>query len=143
MPFGIGPLQFSKYFPEDPHNSYLNAFMSGGWLSGACYPALVAADAGVRLRARCSSHALAADHDRGLSPAIVGVATESFIIDTDHWRHTFLLLGLMWGLIAATRRHARAQRCRRDRRVEDGARLLHAQDGPSYTFSRRSVAQPG
>ena len=31
-PFGIGPLQFSHYFPEDTHNSYLNAFMSGGWL---------------------------------------------------------------------------------------------------------------
>src|ERR1700704_5804855 len=31
LPFGIGPLQFHKYFPEDTHNSYLNAFMSGGW----------------------------------------------------------------------------------------------------------------
>ncbi len=36
VPLGIGPLQFSKIFPEDPHNSYLNAFMSGGWLSGVC-----------------------------------------------------------------------------------------------------------
>jgi len=34
-----------------------------------------------------------------------GVATESFIIDTDHWRHTFLLMGLMWGLIAANRNY--------------------------------------
>ena len=41
LPFGIGPLQFHNYFPEDTHNSYLNAFMSGGWLSGICYPALV------------------------------------------------------------------------------------------------------
>ena len=41
LPFGIGPLQFHRYFPEDTHNSYLNAFMSGGWLSGICYPALV------------------------------------------------------------------------------------------------------
>ncbi len=39
-PFGIGPLQFGKIFPEDTHNSFLNAFMSGGWLSGVCYPAL-------------------------------------------------------------------------------------------------------
>src|SRR5580692_9302181 len=38
LPFGIGPLQFHNYFPEDTHNSYLNAFMSGGWLSGLCYP---------------------------------------------------------------------------------------------------------
>jgi len=35
LPFGIGPLQFNRYFPEDTHNSYLNAFMSGGWLSGS------------------------------------------------------------------------------------------------------------
>src|ERR1700759_3677456 len=42
LPFGIGPLQFHNYFPEDTHNSYLNAFMSGGWLSGICYPALIA-----------------------------------------------------------------------------------------------------
>src|ERR1700733_2345413 len=41
LPFGIGPLQFHNYFPEDTHNSYLNAFMSGGWLAGICYPALV------------------------------------------------------------------------------------------------------
>lgn len=41
LPFGIGPLQFNRYFPEDTHNSYLNAFMSGGWIAGICYPALV------------------------------------------------------------------------------------------------------
>jgi hypothetical protein len=28
-PWGIGPLQFSKYFPEDPHNSFLDSFMVG------------------------------------------------------------------------------------------------------------------
>src|SRR5579864_5932735 len=42
LPFGIGPLQFHNYFPEDTHNSYLNAFMSGGWLAGICYPTLIA-----------------------------------------------------------------------------------------------------
>ena len=36
VPFGIGPLQFHNYFPEDTHNSYQNAFMSGGWLAGVC-----------------------------------------------------------------------------------------------------------
>src|ERR1700724_2888046 len=33
LPFGIGPLQFHRFFPEHTHNSYLNAFMSGGWIS--------------------------------------------------------------------------------------------------------------
>ena len=37
-PFGIGPLQFSKQFlSEDPHNTFLNSFMSGGWLAGLAY----------------------------------------------------------------------------------------------------------
>src|SRR5664279_2472923 len=40
-PFGIGPLQFHNYFPEDTHNSFLNAFMSGGWIAGICFPTLV------------------------------------------------------------------------------------------------------
>ena len=41
--------------------------------------------------------------------AYFGVASESFIIDTDHWRHTFLLMGLMWGLIAASRNYRRRE----------------------------------
>jgi hypothetical protein len=32
--------------------------------------------------------------------AFFGIAAESVIIDTDHWRHYFLLLGVLWGLMA-------------------------------------------
>ena len=32
----------------------------------------------------------------------VGEAVEGLIVDTDHWRHFFLLLGLIWGLAVAT-----------------------------------------
>jgi hypothetical protein len=67
-----------------------------------------------------------------------GVATESFIIDSDHWRHAFMLMGLMWGLIAATRRHAaRAGAPAGDDRLpfEDGHRpALARPGGASYTF---------
>jgi hypothetical protein len=37
----------------------------------------------------------------------VGEVAEGFIIDTDHWRHFFLLLGVVWGLAAATDRYTR------------------------------------
>ncbi|MBS0528129.1 MAG: O-antigen ligase domain-containing protein, partial [Proteobacteria bacterium] len=30
---------------------------------------------------------------------------ESFIIDTDHWRHFWLMLGTMWGMFAATHQY--------------------------------------
>ena len=99
-PFGIGPLQFHTYFPEDTHNSYLNAFMSGGWLSGVCYPALVFVTAlnGFRyifVRVPWQRAYLA------IFSAYLGTVGESFIIDTDHWRHFWMMLGLMWGLYVA------------------------------------------
>ena len=31
-----------------------------------------------------------------------GEAFESFVVDTDHWRHYFLALGLVWGLAVAS-----------------------------------------
>jgi hypothetical protein len=101
VPFGIGPLQFSKIFPEDPHNSYLNAFMSGGWIAGVCYPTLVLLSLAFGLRyvfvtTPWQSVMIA------VYAAYLGMMIESIIIDTDHWRHVFLLLGVLWGLIAAT-----------------------------------------
>jgi hypothetical protein len=106
LPFGIGPLQFHRYFPEDTHNSYLNAFMSGGWLSGICYPTLVFATVilGFRhlfVRARWQRSYIA------IFAAFLGTVGESFIIDTDHWRHFFMMLGTMWGMFAAAQSHAR------------------------------------
>jgi hypothetical protein len=102
VPFGIGPLQFSKIFPEDPHNSYLNAFMSGGWLSGVCYPTLVLLTLAYGLR--CVFIATPWQSTMiVIYSAYAGMMVESIVIDSDHWRHMFLLLGVLWGLIAATR----------------------------------------
>jgi hypothetical protein len=39
--WGSGP-QFARLFVEDPHNTFLNTFMSGGWLAGFCYLTLCA-----------------------------------------------------------------------------------------------------
>ena len=101
-PFGIGPMQFHNYFPEDPHNTYLNAFMSGGWLSGVCAATLVLLTLSFGFRAVFVTTPWQPTLIAVYS-AYVGLAVESAIIDTDHWRHSFLLLGVLWGLIAATR----------------------------------------
>lgn len=104
MPFGIGPLQFRNYFPEDTHNSFLNAFMSGGWISGVCYPALVFSTVILGFR-----HVLTpVPWQRvylAIFAAFLGSAAESFIIDTDHWRHFWMMLGAMWGMFAAAHRY--------------------------------------
>jgi hypothetical protein len=103
-PLGIGPLQFSHFFPEDAHNTFLNSFMSGGWVSGFAYLtlALVTIVTGLRFVLiqtpwRPTFQAVYA--------AFVGVTAESAIIDIDHWRHYFLILGVLWGLIVMSRAH--------------------------------------
>src|SRR5215510_1305284 len=104
LPFGIGPLQFNRYFPEDTHNSYLNAFMSGGWLSGVCYPALVFTTSALGLRYVFVRVPWQKTY-LAIYSAFLGTVGESFIIDTDHWRHFWLMLGAMWGMFAAAQRY--------------------------------------
>lgn len=102
LPLGIGPLQFGRYFPEDTHNSFLNAFMSGGWISGIAYPLMIAFSVvlgfkAILIRAPWRRAFLA------IFATFLGTVGESFIIDTDHWRHFFLILGLVWGTSVASR----------------------------------------
>jgi len=102
-PWGLGPFQFAKIFPEDPHNVYLNAFMTGGWLGGITYLLIVSMTLWVGL-----TGALRATPWRPVLLAtwatFIAVVGEGAIIDTDHWRHFWLLTGLLWGgAIAASR----------------------------------------
>jgi hypothetical protein len=102
-PTGIGPLQFRRFFPEDTHNSFLNAFMSGGWISGILYPALVFITAAYGLRNVFVRTPWQRTYIVIVSTMMVTLL-ESFIIDTDHWRHYFLLIGLTWGVAIASSR---------------------------------------
>lgn len=100
LPLGIGPLQFTKFFPEDTHNSFLNAFMSGGWIAGVCFPALVFITVvlGFKLvfvRVPWQRMYLA------VFSTFLGTVGEAFIIDVDHWRHFWMMLGAMWAMFAA------------------------------------------
>ncbi len=103
-PLGIGPMVFSKIFPEDEHNIWLKSLTSYGWLGFLCYVSLIAwtLSAGFKYLLR----------NRPWQPylmialiTIVGHSVIGFVIDTDHWRHFYLLLGILWGCFALERRH--------------------------------------
>jgi hypothetical protein len=101
-PLGIGALQFWRFFGEDAHNSYLNSFMSGGWLSGFAYLTLTA------ITLASATRFLRADTPwrsgfQVIYAAYLGIALESAIIDSEHWRHYYLILGALWGLMIASR----------------------------------------
>ena len=101
MPFGIGPLQFGgNYHFEDVHQVYLNMFLGHGWLGGGVYIVLVVLTLAMGLKGAFTSSPF-----QGLMivtvSSYIGVVGEGFIVDTDHWRHFFLLVAAVWGLFLA------------------------------------------
>ena len=59
--------------------------------------------------------------------AFVGEVGESYIIDVQHWRHYYLIMGMVWGLVIAGRAwgrdEARAVATRSGRRAASGEPL--------------------
>jgi hypothetical protein len=107
QPFGIGPLQFGKVYGEDTHNIWLKALFDYSWLGFAAYFVLIVVTlaGGLRILFR----------DRPWQPylqcayiVLIGHIAIGMIIDTDHWRHFYVLLGIVWGCIALEARYSRA-----------------------------------
>ena len=103
LPFGFGPLRFGHIFPQDPHEVFISAFASFGWIGGLAFLAFVATTLyyGWRLSFRRSP----------LQPQVIALWSallpqilQGVQIDTSHWRHVFVLCGCLYGLVAAERR---------------------------------------
>ena len=100
MPGGFGPLRWRRTFGLEPHNSYVGGFANGGWLGGFAFIALVAATTFVGFRL-CLQPSPFRRHAQIAWPALFMFFLQAVQIDVDHWRHVYLLLGLLWGLEAA------------------------------------------
>ena len=101
FPNGMGPYEFARVYGLQQHNVYLQAFLVYGWAGGIAYTMLLLTTLwiGFRtllLRTPWQPYLLTA------YATFVGEVLEGFVIDTDHWRHFYLLLGVIWGLAAAT-----------------------------------------
>ena len=101
QPFGIGIFQFGKVVGADVHNTYLNGFLSYGWLGGVSLIVVTLLTLAFGFR-----YVLVATPWRPIFICTLSTWTilmvEAAVIDIDHWRHQWALLGMMWGFIAAT-----------------------------------------
>lgn len=100
-PFGIGTHTFrDTYHNEEAHNVYLSQLLNAGWIGGTLYIASVLVTLGAALHAIRRRNALQGPLIIATA-AFAGLAFEGLVIDTDHWRHFFVLMALIWGLLDA------------------------------------------
>lgn len=116
-PLGIGALEFGRvHHHEDVHEVYLNMFLNTGWVGGTLYIFLVLATVVLGLRLVLQERG-----GDGVGAVVVaaffGMALEGAVIDTDHWRHFYLIMAMVWGMGLA-RPFARRPRSRSGRSGE-------------------------
>lgn len=106
-PLGIGALVFGRMYGEDTHNIWLKALLDYSWLGFAAYLTLIVwtIAGGFRILFR----------DRPWQPFLlcayavfIGHVLLGTVIDTNHWRHFYILLGVIWGAMTLEARHQRA-----------------------------------
>jgi hypothetical protein len=118
-PLGIGPLQFAKYLTEDPHNSFLDAFVAGGWLGGFTFMALVLVTVVVGMRHVFVRSPWQRTYIAAYA-TFIGEVGESYIIDVQHWRHYYLIMGMIWAMMVADRSVRRATQVPQQARYAEG-----------------------
>jgi O-antigen ligase len=100
-PLGIGPNEFYQLrIIEAPHNTYVTVLHTYGWGGGFVFFVFMAMTIW-----RGATFVLRRSPNRLLLIPLIAVfiplCIEAAIIDLDHWRHFFLVAGLIWGVTAA------------------------------------------
>lgn len=98
-PLGIGPLEFGVMLGEDTHNIWLKTLLDYSWLGFAAYLTLIvwtlAGGFRILFRSRPWQPFLLTAYVVFVGHVLLGT-----VIDTNHWRHFYLLLGMVWAAMA-------------------------------------------
>ncbi len=103
LPFGFGPNRFWIFYTENPHNTFIMAFSSYGWMGGIVFIAFIVTTIAISIRTvmlRTPFQPYAIVIFAGFVPHLI----QMFQIDMDRWRHLFMMYGLTWGLAAISLR---------------------------------------
>ena len=102
---GAGQSESEQYQGMAPHNLFLHVLVESGWIGGLAFYIFI----GLTFF-RCSRFILRPSPTRGYCQvalaSLSGILVQSAFIDSTHWRHFYLLLGMVWGftLVAQTAR---------------------------------------
>lgn len=101
-PLGIGAIEFGRMFGEDEHDIWLKTLTTYGWLGFAAHLSLVIWTLVAAFPLMFRSGPLQAVTQIAYI-VFLGHILMAAVIDIDHWRHVYLLFGILWGAIAADR----------------------------------------
>jgi O-antigen ligase len=95
-PFGVGPGQFELVAPISAHSTYVRVFAEQGLPGILAFLALFVFTLGAAL-----ANAVAGRDTYGIGSAALlgawcGLLVNSFVIDTLHWRHLWVVAALIW-----------------------------------------------
>ena len=104
-PLGIGPYEWAHIAGLMPHNIYANVFVSGGLISLLGFLGLTAGTLWVGFRGAKLESPFRSVLILGLS-VFIAHAIQGLLIDSNHWRHLYVVMALVWGLALAAERTA-------------------------------------
>jgi O-antigen ligase len=95
-PFGVGPGQFELVAPISAHSTYVRVFAEQGLLGILVFLAFLLFTLGAAF-----ANAVAGRDTYGIGSAALlgawcGLLVNSFVIDTLHWRHLWVVAALVW-----------------------------------------------
>ncbi len=100
-PLGIGAGEFARLrIKEEPHNTYVNIFHIYGWGGGLVFIILI----WLTIKKGVKSVMKKSPNRSIMIPLIatfIPLMIEAAIIDIDHWRLFYILVGLIWGVAAS------------------------------------------
>jgi O-antigen ligase len=118
-PLGVGPGQFDDHSPVSTHSLYVRTLAEQGVLGLLVVLALVGGTLSLAARSASRRHDLHGLSSLALLAAWCGLLLNSFVVDTLHWRHLWLLAALIWA-------NAMVKRPPRRLIADDPARTAHA-----------------
>ena len=95
-PIGVGPGQFELLAPISAHSTYVRALAEEGVVGLVLLSALMLATLGAASRNVLRGRSTCGLSSTALLAAWCGLLVNSVFVDTLHWRHLWILAGLIW-----------------------------------------------
>jgi O-antigen ligase len=95
-PFGVGPGQFEQVASISAHSLYIRVFTEQGLLGLIAIAALLLFTLTAALGNAFAGRSTYGIGSAALAGAWCGLIVNSFVIDTLHWRHLWLVAALIW-----------------------------------------------